>query len=115
MTLVLRQPWLPVHGLVILPLTALAGFPFGMAAACSSISIAYQALQHTSRSWSLGRWDALFVSGRAHRRHHVVDRGIDGAVNLGMVFSVWDRVLGTWSATTPSSPMRPTAWANPNQ
>ena len=28
MTLVLRQPWLPVHGLVIIPLTALAGFPF---------------------------------------------------------------------------------------
>ena len=60
MTLVLRQPWLPVHGLVILPLTALAGFPFEMAAACSSISIAYQALQHTSRSWSVGRWDACW-------------------------------------------------------
>ena len=58
MTLVLRQPWLPVHGLVIIPLTALAGFPFEMAAACSAISIAYQALQHTSRSWSVGRWDA---------------------------------------------------------
>ena len=94
MTLVLRQPWIPVHGLVILPLTALAGFPFEMAAACSSISIAYQALQHTSRSWSVGRWDAVLVSGRAHRRHHVVDTR---AVNLGMVFSVWDRVLGTWS------------------
>ena len=95
MTLVLRQPWLPVHGLVIIPLTALAGFPFEMAAACSAISIAYQALQHTSRSWSLGRWDAVLVSGRAHRRHHVVD---SGAVNLGMVFSVWDRALGTWRA-----------------
>ncbi len=93
MTLVLRQPWLPVHGLVIIPLTALAGFPFEMAAACSAISIAYQALQHTSRSWSVGRWDAVLVSGRAHRRHHVVD---SGAVNLGMVFSVWDRALGTW-------------------
>ena len=95
MTLVLRQPWLPVHGLVIIPLTALFGFSFEMAAACSAISIAYQALQHTSRSWSVGRWDALLVSGRAHRRHHVVD---SGAVNLGMVFSVWDRALGTWRA-----------------
>ncbi len=93
MTLVLRQPWLPVHGLVVLPLTSLAGFPLGMAAACSSIAIAYQALQHTSRSWSLGRWDAVLVSGRGHRRHHVVD---NGGVNLGMVFSVWDRLLGTW-------------------
>jgi sterol desaturase/sphingolipid hydroxylase (fatty acid hydroxylase superfamily) len=95
MTLVLRQPWLPVHGLVIIPLTALAGLSFAMAAACSAISIAYQALQHTSRSWSLGRWDAVLVSGRTHRRHHVVD---NGAVNLGMVFSVWDRALGTWRA-----------------
>jgi sterol desaturase/sphingolipid hydroxylase (fatty acid hydroxylase superfamily) len=97
MTLVLRQPWLPVHGLVIIPLTALAGFSFEIAAACSSISIAYQALQHSSRSWSLGRWDAVLVSGRAHRRHHVVD---SGAVNLGMVFSVWDRALGTWRGAT---------------
>ena len=35
------------------------------------------------------------MSGRAHRRHHVVD---SGAVNLGMVFTVWDRLLGTWRA-----------------
>jgi sterol desaturase/sphingolipid hydroxylase (fatty acid hydroxylase superfamily) len=94
MTLVLRQPWLPLHGLAIVPLTALAGFPFGIAAACTSISIAYQALQHTSRSWTAGPFERVVVSGRTHRRHHVVECG---AVNLGTVFNVWDKALGTWS------------------
>ena len=93
MTLVLRQPWLPVHGLVIVPLTALAGFSIGMAAACTSISIAYQAIQHTSHGWTAGPLERVLVSGQSHRRHHVVECG---AVNLGMVFNVWDKALGTW-------------------
>lgn len=93
MTLVLRQPWLPVHGLVVLPLLSLAGFPLAAAALCSTVSLAYQALQHTSRGWSLGPFDAVLVTGRAHRHHHVVD---GATVNLGTVLSVWDRWFGTW-------------------
>jgi len=92
MTLVLRQPWFPVHGLAVLPLTALAGFDLGVASACSALSIAYQALQHTNRTWGLGPLEVVLVSGRAHRHHHLV--GGDDR-NLGAVLCVWDRVLGT--------------------
>jgi sterol desaturase/sphingolipid hydroxylase (fatty acid hydroxylase superfamily) len=53
MGLVLRQPWFPVHGLVVLPWLALAGFSFEAAAVCSALSIGYQAVQHTRRGW---RW-----------------------------------------------------------
>lgn len=97
MTLVLRQPWFPVHGLVIVPLTALGGFSFELAAACSMLSLAYQALQHTSRSWGLGRFEAVLMSGRAHRRHHLVD---GRAANLGAVLTLWDRAAGTWQPDT---------------
>jgi sterol desaturase/sphingolipid hydroxylase (fatty acid hydroxylase superfamily) len=93
MGLVLRQPWFPVHGLVVLPWLALAGFSFEAAAVCSALSIGYQALQHTSAEW---RWpaplEAVLVSGRAHRHHHLVD---GGDANLGAVFTVWDRLFGT--------------------
>jgi sterol desaturase/sphingolipid hydroxylase (fatty acid hydroxylase superfamily) len=92
MTLVLRQPWLPVHGLAIVPLTALAGFPLALAAACSSISLAYQAVQQTSGAWSLGCLDAVLVSGRAHRHHHDVE---GGARELGAVLRVWDHLFCT--------------------
>lgn len=92
MALVLRQPWLPVHGLAIVPLTAFAGFPLALAAACSSISLAYQAVQHTAGAWSLGPLDAVLVSGRAHRHHHGVDAG---ARELGAVLRVWDHLFGT--------------------
>jgi sterol desaturase/sphingolipid hydroxylase (fatty acid hydroxylase superfamily) len=92
MGLVLRQPWLPVHGLAIVPLTALAGFPFELAAACSAISLAYLAVQHTSRSWALGPLEEVLVSGRAHRHHHLLD---GAGANLGAVLSVWDRLVGT--------------------
>jgi sterol desaturase/sphingolipid hydroxylase (fatty acid hydroxylase superfamily) len=92
MTLVLRQPWVPVHGLAIVPLTALAGFPLPLAAACSSISLAYQAVQHSGRAWSLGRLDAVLVSGRAHLHHHDAEGGHH---ELGAVLRVWDHLFGT--------------------
>lgn len=93
MGLILRQPWLPVHGLIVVPLSAFAGFSFEVAAVCSTVSLTYQAVQHTSRSWGLGRAEAVLVSGRAHRQHHLIGAG---GVNLGAVFSVWDRAFGTF-------------------
>lgn len=93
MTLVLRQPWLPVHGLVIVPLTALAGFSIEMAAVCSGLSLAYQAVQHTRHPWNLGRMEGILGSAQAHRHHHLLE---GGGTNLGAVFVVWDRVFDTW-------------------
>ena len=93
MGLVLRQPWFPVHGLFVLPWLAAAGFSFEVAAVCSTLSIGFQAVQHTRRQW---RWpaplDRVLVSAEAHRHHHVVD---GAGVNLGAVLLVWDRWFGT--------------------
>ncbi len=92
MSLALRQPWLPVHGLFVVPLPAIGGFSLEMVAACSAISLAYQAVQHTSREWRLGALEVVLVSGRAHRHHHSIDGDV---ANLGAVLSVWDRAFGT--------------------
>jgi sterol desaturase/sphingolipid hydroxylase (fatty acid hydroxylase superfamily) len=94
MSLVLRQPWAKVHALAVVPWLAVAGFSLRTATMCATLSVGYQALQHTSRSWSLGPLDAVLMTGQAHRRHHTVD---GGAANLGAVFVVWDRLFGTWA------------------
>ncbi len=95
MTLVLRQPWLPVHGLVIIPLTALAGFPFEWRPPAPRSRSPIRRCNTRAGTGASDGGTHVLVSGRAHRRHHVVD---SGAVNLGMVFNVWDRALGTWCA-----------------
>lgn len=93
-TLVARQPWLIVHGLVTFPLVALLGFSLEQIVVCATISLAYQAVQHTSRSWGLGALRHVLVTGHTHRRHHTIE-GARG--NYGFVLNVWDRALGTWN------------------
>jgi len=93
-TLGLRQSWAPVHGLVHQPLLALAGFELRVILVCAALSGCWQMLEHTSVPIRFPGWFAAVVmTPTAHRHHH--GRGA-GAVNLGPVFTIWDRLAGTW-------------------
>lgn len=93
-TLGLRQSWLPVHGLAHQPLLALAGFDLRVVFVCAALSSGWQILEHTSLEVRFPRWfSAVVMTPAAHRHHH---GRAGGAVNLGPVFTVWDRLAGTW-------------------
>jgi len=93
-TLGLRQTWTPFHGLLLHPLLALAGFDLRTIVVCAALSNCWQVLEHTSLPVGFPAWFAAQVmTPAAHRHHH--GRGSDG-VNLGPVFTWWDRLAGTW-------------------
>lgn len=100
-TLGLRQSWAPVHGLVPQSLLALAGFDFRVIVVCAAFSNAWQVLEHTSVRFRFPQFFSAWVmTPDAHRQHHGRD---GGGVNLGPVFTCWDRLAGTWlPADTPS-------------
>lgn len=103
-TLGLRQSWAPVHGLVHQPLLALAGFDLRVIFVCSALSNGWQVLEHSSLPVRFPPWlSSVVMTPAAHRHHH----GRYGRpVNLGPVFTVWDRLAGTWvppGAPAPSA------------
>jgi sterol desaturase/sphingolipid hydroxylase (fatty acid hydroxylase superfamily) len=92
-TLALRQSWLPLPSLLVLPLVAVTGVPVTVALAAAATVALYAAATHLCAPMTLPRWcAAAFVTPDTHRRHHS-----DGAVNLGAVLTLWDRLGGTWA------------------
>jgi sterol desaturase/sphingolipid hydroxylase (fatty acid hydroxylase superfamily) len=104
MTLGLRQSWAPFHGLAYQPLLALAGFDFRVIAVCAAVSNCWQILEHTAAPITLPRWlSAVVMTPESHRHHHDVDAP---AVNLGPVFTWWDRLAGSWVPLGRPAPAR---------
>lgn len=102
LTLGLRQSWTPFHGLVHHPLLALAGFDLRVVIACAAVSNCWQVLEHTSMPVRFPRWfAAVFMTPAAHRHHH---GRAGGAVNVGPVLTLWDRLAGTWVPPTAPAP-----------
>lgn len=102
-TLGLRQSWTPFHGLVHHPLLALAGFDLQVVFVCAAISNCWQVLEHTSLPIRFPAWFAAVVmTPAAHRHHHGRNRGL---VNLGPVFTLWDRLAGTWVPAERPAPV----------
>jgi len=66
-------------------------------------------LVHANVNWTFGPLQHLLVSPLFHQWHHA---RIDGAVheqrvgNFGAIFSVWDRMFGTWSLPAANRPVR---------
>jgi len=103
-TLGLRQSWAPVHGLVHQPLLAVAGFDLRVIFVCAALSSCWQVLEHTSLPVRFPGWFAAVVmTPAAHRHHHGLGAG---AVNLGPVFTIWDRLAGTWVPAATPAPTR---------
>jgi sterol desaturase/sphingolipid hydroxylase (fatty acid hydroxylase superfamily) len=102
-TLGLRQTWTPFHGLLLHPLLALAGFDLRTIVVCAALSNCWQVLLHTSLPVRFPPWFAAQVmTPAAHRHHH--GRGSEG-VNLGPVFTWWDRLAGTWVSAEAPAPL----------
>jgi alkylglycerol monooxygenase len=103
-TLGLRQSWAPFHGLVVQAPLALAGFDIRVAFVCAAVSNCWQVLEHTSVPVRFPSWfDAHVMTPAAHRHHHGRDAG---AVNLGPVFTWWDRLAGTWVSPAVPAPVQ---------
>ena len=54
-------------------------------------------LIHADLPWTLGRFNLIFVSPAMHRWHHALEQRGSG-VNFATVFSVFDRLFGTFYA-----------------
>ncbi|MDP9333231.1 MAG: sterol desaturase family protein, partial [Actinomycetota bacterium] len=70
----------------------LVGVPVGQVAVVTAVFAAFGLLDHSNLGVNL-RWaEAVFVTPRLHRRHHVPETS---QKNFGAVFSLWDRLFGT--------------------
>jgi sterol desaturase/sphingolipid hydroxylase (fatty acid hydroxylase superfamily) len=70
----------------------LMGVPVAQVAVVTAVFAAFGLLDHSNLGVNL-RWaEAIFVTPRLHRRHHVPETS---QKNYGAVFSIWDRLFGT--------------------
>ncbi len=85
---------------VVAILIGVAPSQFVLLVACTQL---LESLQHANLRWSFGRvGERLLVSPRFHRRHHAIgighEAGAQGAlkgVNFGVLFPLWDALLGS--------------------
>jgi sterol desaturase/sphingolipid hydroxylase (fatty acid hydroxylase superfamily) len=52
-------------------------------------------VQHSNVDYTLGPFQKILAIGPVHRLHHVNWAG-EGDVNFGLLFTAWDRLLGTF-------------------
>lgn len=92
LTLALRQSPYPVAGILLLPVLALSGVSFDVAAVVVAASNTWQALLHMQARVQFPAWlSGIVMTPATHRLHHEL-----GTVNLGPVLTVWDRVAGSF-------------------
>jgi sterol desaturase/sphingolipid hydroxylase (fatty acid hydroxylase superfamily) len=104
LSLALRQSWLPVHGVLILPIVAVGGWGPLTLVGCAAVSRLLQALQHTSAEWPVpDSVRAVVMTPRQHRVHHATG----AAVNLGPVLTCWDRLARTYHPGTAGARPEP--------
>ncbi len=93
LSLALRQSWVPIHGVAILPMIGIGGWSFDTVLVCAAISNLLQALQHVGSAPALPRGlRAVVITPAGHRVHHEGD----GSANFGPIFTAWDRLGGTY-------------------
>jgi len=76
---------------LVLPLPGLAA-PVG-----GIMAMSVQHLIHSNLSWRFGPLEWLLVTPRYHLVHHAADPKLNGS-NFGLIFTVWDRMFGTYTA-----------------
>jgi sterol desaturase/sphingolipid hydroxylase (fatty acid hydroxylase superfamily) len=83
----------------ILVMAAL-GFPIWAISVAVLVRHYYGHVVHADLPWTFGKANLLFNPPTAHRWHHA--REVEGAgANFATVFSVFDRVFGTWRHPGP--------------
>ena len=97
----------PVNELInylvtVLPL-ALIGFPVNAVMPVTPIVIVFALFAHTQWNVSFGPLSSIFVSPRFHHWHHTHSHE-GGNKNFANVFSLWDRLFGTYYLPTDRMP-----------
>ena len=88
--------------LLLLP-AALLGVPYKVIAILAPIHLFAQFWYHTQHIGKLGVLEYIIVTPSQHRVHHAInERYIDK--NLGQVFSIWDRMFGTFQEELATDP-----------
>ena len=73
----------------------LMGMPVGVVAGSVAIAAVYGVSNHSNLGVNL-RWaEPVLVTPRLHRRHHVLSTT---QTNFGGIFTIWDRLFGTFAA-----------------
>jgi sterol desaturase/sphingolipid hydroxylase (fatty acid hydroxylase superfamily) len=92
-TIALRQSWTPIFALPTQVWVGFLGFDIRTIAICAAVSNLMQLLQHSSVCPRLPRFvTAVLMTPESHQLHHRY-----GDVNLGPVFTIWDRITHTWT------------------
>jgi sterol desaturase/sphingolipid hydroxylase (fatty acid hydroxylase superfamily) len=81
----------------------LLGFPLYAVAVSSTVYTAWAVLNHANLDLGSRFAEALLITPRLHRLHHVPD---SAQRNLGTIFSLWDRLRGTL-VVDRAAPTRP--------
>ncbi len=87
----------------------LMGLPVSAVVVANVFIGAAALLVHANVNWTFGPLRHLLVSPLFHQWHHArVDGDVRhyGVGNFGAIFSVWDRLFGTWSLPVASRPVR---------
>lgn len=88
--------------LLLLP-AAWIGVPYKMIAILAPIQLFAQFWYHTEHIGKLGWLEYIIVTPSQHRVHHAINkRYIDK--NLGQIFSIWDRLFGTFQEELDHDP-----------
>ena len=88
----------------VLPLMFI-GFPVSAVMPATPIVILFALFAHTQVNVSYGPLSSLFVSPRFHRWHHTHQHE-GGNKNFANVFSIWDRLFGTYYLPADRLPER---------
>ena len=90
---------------VLLLPAALLGVPYSVIAVLGPLHIFGQFWYHTQHIGKLGWLEYILVTPSQHRVHHAINpEYIDK--NLGQIFSVWDRLFGTFQEELDEVPPR---------
>jgi fatty-acid desaturase/sterol desaturase/sphingolipid hydroxylase (fatty acid hydroxylase superfamily) len=97
----------PLHqqldlAVAVLPLVVL-GMPFAVTVLLGLAMSVQLILQHSNVDYRLGPFRHVLAIGPSHRLHHVSWKG-EGDVNFGLFFTAWDRLLGTFRASSQQPP-----------
>ena len=78
------------------------GFPAAVVGAVAATYAAWAALGHSNLDLRLGALEGILITPRLHRLHHAV---ATCDANFGTIFSLWDRLGGTWAPNGAADPI----------
>lgn len=96
LSVAVRQSWFSgiAHWMFYFPL-GFMGFPYWAFVVSHGINLIYQFWIHTEYIHKLGKFEWIFNTPSQHRVHHGMDpQYLDK--NYGGIFSIWDRLFGTF-------------------